>query len=462
MKPKMIIKRFENILQNNERVFFDYEEFEVIIDYFSTSNQYRKASIAIEMALEQYPSSIDFLLHKVKILYDNKEIQNALDILSKAEIIDPIHPEVFMTKGAIYNQMGSSEKAIECFKSAIKNAGAMQNIIEDGYRYLAFEYEQLKQYDNAIFCLKKVIGFNPENNDIFYELSCCYEVSGKDNEAVEFFNSLLDNYPYSYCAWFNLGIVYDRLELFEKAIEAYDYVIAIKKDFAPGYFNKANAMVNLDRLEEAILLYYETFKYEKPEALTYCYIGECYEKLENYKQAMIHYNKAISIDPDLADAWLGMGIVLDHQDRTAEGIHYLKKAIRIENQNVEFWYTIANAYKKLGFSEETETAYQKVIELEPSIESIWLDYSDLLFELGDKEKVIEILAEGIKHHPNSVEIYYRMAACLLWTGKKQEALIYLQHALQHDFKKHKEIFKFIPGLRKNRELLDLIKTYQKQ
>ena len=380
MKHDDLIKRFEELLSNNTRSFFDADEFDILIDYYLTANQYHKALQAVDFALEQYPYSIDFLIRKSQLLSANKETRKALELLLQAEKIDPLHPEIFMTRGSIYSLTGLPEEAIKNFKKSIELAGESKEIIEDGYLYLAFEYENLEQYEDAIFCLKKTIDLNPLSDAALYELSFCFEITNKDSEAVEYFNAFLDKHSYSNCAWFNLGVAYNRLGLFEKAIESYDYVIAIKEDFSPAYFNKANSLANINKLEEAIACYEETFKHEKPEAITYCYIGECYEKLKN-----------------LGDAWIGIGIVLDQQDKLTEGIHYLKKAIEIDKTNADYWYVIGDAYQKLGFAEEAKDSYKKVIELDPSLENIWLDYSNLLFEEGDKEDAVEILAQGIKH-----------------------------------------------------------------
>ena len=462
MENDSLIKRFEEGLQNNTRGYFETEEYELIIDYFLSSNQYYKALAAVGHALEQHPFSIDFIIRKAQMVSANKETRHALDILSQAEVMDPRHPEIFMTRGSIYSMIGLPEKAIENFKKAIELSEDSKEIIEEGYLFLAFEYENMEQFEDAIFCLKKTIELNPNNDAALYELSFCFEVEGKDQEALNFLNSFIDHHPYSSCAWFNMGVVFNRLGNFEKAIESYDYVIAIKENFAPAYFNKANSLANLNKLKEAIACYEETFKHEKPEAITYCYIAECYEKLKNFEQSLINYNRAVSLDPDLADAWIGMGIVLDQQDKLTEGIHYLKKAIVIDKSNADYWYVMGDAYQKLGFTEEAESAYQKVTELDPAIENIWIDYSNFVFEQGEKDRAVEILAQGIKHHPDNAEIHYRMSACLLWLGKKQEALTYLQNALQLDYKKHKEIFKFLPELRKNRAVIDMIKSYRKK
>ena len=270
-----LIKRFENLLANNTSGFFDADEFDILIDYYLTANQYQNAIKAVDFALAQYPYSIDFIIRKAQLISTNKETRKALELLARAEKLDPVYPEIFMTRGSIYSLSGLPEKAIENFKKAIEHAGESKELIEDGYLYLAFEHETLEEFDDAIFCLKKTIELNPKNDAALYELSFCFEVTAKDTEAVEYFNTFLDKHSYSNCAWFNLGVVYNRLGLFEKAIEAYDYVIAIKEDFAPAYFNKANSLANIDQLKEAIACYEETFKFEKPEAITYCYIAEC-------------------------------------------------------------------------------------------------------------------------------------------------------------------------------------------
>ncbi len=461
MKTEDLLKRYEEMLKSGSGVFFDADEFEIIIDSYLVGNQYAMALNAVDSALSQYPFSIDFLIQKAQLLSTNKETRKAMEVLNQAQGLDPIHPEIFMTKGSIFSLTGLSEKAIENFNKAIEYAGDAKDIVEDGYLYLAFEYENLEQFDNAIFCLKKVVGFNPKNDSALFEIAFCYEMSNKDHEAIDFFNEFLDKNPYSDSIWFNLGIVYNRLNMFEKAIAAYDYTIAIKEDFAPAYFNKANSLANQNQLKEAITCYEQTFKYEKPEAITYCYIAECYEKLKRHDLAISNYNRAISIDSTLADAWIGMGIVMDQQDKLTEGIHYLKKGVDLEKTNAEYLYVIAEAYQKLGFMDEAANAFGKVVELDPALGNIWLDYSNLLFEMGEKEKTLEIISEGIKHQPDNADLFYRMAACLLWLGKKKEALNYLQSALQLDYKKHKEIFRFLPELKKNRTVLDMIKSFKK-
>lgn len=294
-----------------------------------------------------------------------------------------------------------------------------------------------------------------------YELAFCYEITGKSEDAVKYYSGFLDKNPYSKTAWFNLGVSYNKLFLYEKAILAYDYALAIDEKFASAYFNKANALANLERYDDAIETYKETFLYEHQDALAYYYIAECYEKKEQYDLALVFYNKAIKADPLLADAWLGIGISLDSLGRTAEGIHYVKKSIELQQESGVFWYVFGDMQCKLEFYEEAGAAYTKVTELEPENKDIWLDYANLLDSQGEKTKALEILAEGVKHHPDNAEILYRISACLFSVGQKQEALTFLHNALGLDYEKHSDLFEYLPQLKENTTVLDLIESYKK-
>jgi len=69
----------------------------------------------------------------------------------------------------------------------------------------------------------------------------CYDVLDKQEESIKFYEQYIDNEPYSYAAWYNLGNAFNKMDLFEKSIDAYDYAILIKDNFASAYFNKGNS-----------------------------------------------------------------------------------------------------------------------------------------------------------------------------------------------------------------------------
>lgn len=57
----------------------------------------------------------------------------------------------------------------------------------------------------------------------------CVELAGKQDESVELHKAILDENPYSYLAWHNLGNAYYDMGYFEKSIEAYEFVVTINE-----------------------------------------------------------------------------------------------------------------------------------------------------------------------------------------------------------------------------------------
>src|SRR3546814_3416293 len=137
-----------------------------------------------------------------------------------------------------------------------------------------------------------------ENQDALYELAFCFDIIDRQEESIAFYQKYIDEEPYSYAAWYNLGNAFNKLGLFVKAIDSDDYATLVRDNFAAAYFNKGNALMNLERFQEAIHVFRQTFEYAQPGAEIYCNIGECYEKLENMDEARSFYKKAVKLDPN--------------------------------------------------------------------------------------------------------------------------------------------------------------------
>jgi tetratricopeptide (TPR) repeat protein len=228
----LLAQRFEQMIKEGQHFFFDVDEFEELIDYYLFNNETRKAESCIKASLKQHPANTNLLLKKVQYLINTDRNDKALNILNDLEGVDYSDFEIHLAKGNLYSQLDKSEKAIEEYNLAVDQAEDTDEVLSN----IAFEYENLGKYDKAIEYLILAIGHNPLNEAALYELSFCYEISQQTDKAVTFLSAYVDKHPFSKAAWFNLGIAYSNLELFEKAIDAYDYSIAIDETFASAYF----------------------------------------------------------------------------------------------------------------------------------------------------------------------------------------------------------------------------------
>ena len=242
------LKRFEEMIASNTSQFFDADELEEIIEYYMQWFNLELAKKAIDYATNQYPYNSSLKIKKAQYLSSQHNTRDALLLLNDIEEVESSNSELYMTRGYIYSQIGLSEQAIENFKFALP----LSEFKDEVYVAIGVEFLNDEKAADALYYLKKAIKINSENEIALNELSLCFELTGKSEEAITFYESYIDENPYSYYAWFNLGISYNRLGLYEKAVDAYDYAIAIKDNFSSAYFNKANSLAQQEKLEAKV------------------------------------------------------------------------------------------------------------------------------------------------------------------------------------------------------------------
>ncbi len=453
------LDRFEKMLSKNEEYFFDVEEFEILVDHYLDKSDTSKAKQVIDISLLQHPTSSNLKLKKAHFLAATHQPNKALQVLNNLEDFEPFNAEIYTTKATIHSQLRQHNKAIENFYKALKliaDKSEKANIKIN----IAFEYENLNEFDKAIDILKGLLKENPENETVLYELAFCYNLKNDTDNSILFFKDFIDDYPYSYAAWYNLGIALSRAGLFEKAIEAYDYTIAIKEDFASAYFNKANSLALLEQYENAINTYRETFEYEDPDATTFYYIGECYEKLGNPVLAMSNYYKSTKMDPFHADAWAGMAVINETEDKSQSAVFYIKKALELENNNSEYWYIYGDILAKIGMFDEALISFNKVIEYDEENDEIWLDKAEVIKNNENLENAIVTLYKGLEKQPTNNLIYARLVPYLLMNGKIDEALLNLTILLTNDQELVSEIVEFYPETLSYQKVIDLIENFK--
>ncbi|MFZ5554031.1 MAG: tetratricopeptide repeat protein [Bacteroidota bacterium] len=453
------IRRFEDMIRGNANYFFDVDVFEAIIDHYLDTNNIKSALKGISIAISQHPNAVPILLRKAEIHASAGKLNKSLEILARAESLEPFNADVYILRGSIFSQLRDHEEAVRNLKLAIKHSDDQP---DDLYVDLAFEYESLKKWDKAIGSLMKALELNKENEAALFELSYCYEMCGMPEKSIDFFNKFIDDNPYSFTAWYNLGNSYIRRGLFEKAIEAFDFCITINESFSSAYFNKANAYVQMERYHEAIDCYAETFLYEEPQAVTYCYIGECFEKLEMAEQAYENFLKASEIDPELADSWLGMGIALSMMGAHTEAVNFIEKAIHIDEKNPDFWFIFGEVLEKADMIEDALRAYLKAIELDPHNIDLLLDYTNFLYEHFSAETAIETMQQIILKIGKVPDLMYRMVAYLIFGGRKAEAITQMEEALQVNYDAHKKLFTYFPEIQNLSAITELTELYRKK
>ena len=451
-KITKLISRYENMLNNNTQSFFDSHEFEDIADHYIEKGLLGEAMGSMEMAFKQYPFSANFLIKKAQILTILERLPEAETALDIAETLEPSNPDLHIAKGSILSKKRKHQEALKHFHEA-------QNLSEnpiDVYPFIAFEYQCLGRFQDAIKYLDVFLNNEPEDDIAIFNIAYCFERLDAYNDAIDFFKNLIEKSPYCEITWYQLGLFYNKIKDFKQAIIALDYAILIDECFTAGYHEKARSLTQLGKTKEAINTYLLTFAFEHATGYTYLKIGLCYKELSSYKQAIRYFTKACHEDPQLSEAWMEIGLCYEATGSIEEGLHYIKKAVNLSPDDLEYLYIQTKIHYKTGLYNEAELGYKKLIKLGWESPIIWREYAHLMKKLNETKEAIGLLKKGLEQNNNHSELLVRLGAYLFLDGQDDMARKYLHIANTINPEINIQLFNHIPSLQNNDDFNKLL------
>src|SRR5690606_7391821 len=282
-----------------------------------------------------------------------------------------------------------------------------------------------------------------------YELAYCYDQLGDYNQAIKCYLDFIDENPYSFTAWYNLGNAYSKSEEYEKAVDAYGYCIVINEDFGPVYFNLGNAYMGLDNYDKAIESFEKCMDLDGEDPMAFCYLGECFEQKGELELAESYYRKSLDISPMLADAWLGLGIVADLKGDTNEGLSLILKASELDPKNAGIFHVLAGAYEKLENVEAAAYCYDKSLKLDSTDEDCLRGFITLLQKVETHTEILGFLENFNTEYGVNDSVSLLIVNQLWLMGRREESLTLFKKCIETDAEYAKEIYEI------NSELLNV-------
>lgn len=445
------------MLKTNNVYFFDATEFEEITQHYLNIGKHSLAHKAVQLGLNQHPSSVALKLLQVELLIFENKIPKAIKLLTEIEALEPHNDEVFFQKATILSKENKHLEAIEVLKNSIE----FTDDPLDFWSMIGMEYLYLDDYKNALLYFTKCIETDVEDYSSLYNIIYCYEMEEQNEEAIVFLNSYIDKNPFSEIAWHQLGRQYFMLNMYNEALTAFDYAVIIDDSFVGGYLEKAKTLEELERYNEAIENYMITLKLDDPTAFAYVRIGECFEKLEIEDAAVKYYKKSVQEDPLLDRGWLLLTNVYFKKEDYSKALHYINKAIEIEDTNSLYWRKYADINIKLNLYEEAVNAFHKCIDLGDIEIEIYIALVDVLTFLGDYSDALNVLIKAKKTYRKFAEIEYRFFGLFMILDKVEYGLTHLKNGLAIDFEYHKIIKDLYPLIFEETIVQEVITNYKK-
>jgi len=247
----------------------------------------------------------------------------------------------------------------------------MINNSKDRIEKISF-FLKKKNFNDAKFIIDQLILEQPTNVDFLNILGIIFLETEKYLEAEKIFKKILDYKSNSFEAYYNLGILNQKLLNFNKALEYY---------LQANIINKKNYFL----LNKIALVYL---------------------KIEDINLAIKFYNESLEVNNVNVEAYNNLGkIYLDYFGDINLAIHNFSSAIKIAPQIDYLHRNLGRAYKIAGDFDKAKISLNTSIVVNPKYSEAYWDLGDAhaqLHEYSDaKENLFQALELDQKFNKNN-------------------------------------------------------------
>lgn len=453
-----LLTQYNNFKSGKKFSFIEEDSFQRLITYFDENDNLSLALEAVNFAIEQFPYSSSLLVKKADILIATQNYYEALTLLEKAQILDSNDINIYILKTDAYLALDFHEKAAALLEEAIVVFTGEEKI--ELLFELADVYDDYEDFEKVFNCLKLILLQDPRNEEALYKICFWADYTGKNEESIILHQKIIDEHPYSQLAWFNLGTAFQGLKLYEKAIDAYLYAIAIDEKFDYAYRNLGDAYLRLKRYRDAIEALQKVLELSIPEEVIYEAIAYSYEKLKNPAQARFNYRKAVHLNSTESRLYYKIAGTYMQEGYWESAVKNLENAMSINKSQPEYHFSLALCYMEMKKIKDAVIHFTHFIKARPKNVKGWKELIKCLYDAGYYEEALEQIYNAQKNTDNKPLFIYYKSAVLFELGKSKEALLHFEMAVKEAPTLVKQFIKLNPSLLRRPAVVEIIGTYK--
>ncbi len=454
-----LLRQYENLRTGRSHSFIDEEAFERIINYFEEKEELSKALEAANTAIEQYPFSSTLLIRKADLLLDLRRYRAALEVLDQASLFGDNDINLYILRTDAYLALDEQENAVGLLEEALTKFDGEERI--DLLFELADVYDDYEEFEKVFDCLKMVLEQEPNNEEALYKICFWTDFTGRNEESIRLHQQIIDEYPYNELAWFNLAAAYQGLKLYEKAIDAYKYAIAIEEKFDYAYRNMGDAYIRLRKYKQAIEALEKVTELSKPEVVIYEAIGHCYDRLKNFADARFYYRKASHLNQEDSKLFYKIACTYYNEGQWESCIKQLEHAIRLHRPQPEYNLLMGECKMELGLFKDAVQYFSNAVRSRPRNVAGWEALIRCLYRAEFMEEALEQANAALQVTNDKPIFLFYKASILLAMRKTREGILQLETAMSRAPRLLKKFIELNPSSLQHQQVVDVVARFKR-
>jgi len=273
-------KRVIEIDAKNVGAYFYLGLINFINQKYEDSKNYYLKGLAIE------PDNKDLLKYLGNTYVKLDDYDAAIDCLKKITQKEE-DKTVWMKIGKLSEENENTDDAVTAYKKAIE----LDANYSEAYAALGSLLFNESEYEEAIPYLERATKDFPESDEFQNKLAKCYKQTGKLEDAIKQYQSLIAADPKNIKAYMNLANAYTASEQYQKALDTAFKLKEIAPDNPKVYIILANSYSSLKKFSEAEKNALKTIEMNADLYQPYRILSEIYQA-----RGYIKYEKYLDLD----------------------------------------------------------------------------------------------------------------------------------------------------------------------
>lgn len=455
-----LLKRYSDVKNGEASSIMDEEDFERVIEYYFQNSNEEQALLACDIARTYYPFSTSVLLLKAEILVQAQKYGQAMHALDELEEHDSSNLDATLLRSDILLGQFKYDQAALLLEQRSENFQGKEKI--EVLLELTDVYDECEEFDAVFDTLKRVLKIEARNEEALQKICFWADFTKRLDDSVAIHVDITDEDPYNALAWFNLGTAYQGLKLYEKAIDSYEFCVAIDEKFEFAYRNMADAYMRLKWYEKAIDVLETHMQLAKPEDVIFEAIGYCWEKRKNFQRARFFYRKASQLSPQDDSIFFKIGETYAREQQWEKAVKSYSVALHLDKDNAAYCMAIGNCLMEMDAENEALVCFLNAVKLKPNSKTTWMALIKGLYIAKFYEESLTQIAIARENCGDKADFRYFQAAALLELGKSKEAMLQFEMALKIAPAKVKMFTSLNPEYIRRNSIAELIGKYKKK
>lgn len=379
-------------------------------------------------------SFVDSHILKIALGHELSHLFGAIDLHESNSIMNSGNPSakfdnfttqlIRLNKFRSFNQdsfpisQENLNEAIALFQSRLNKKKPEADV----HTMLAILYIEKQDYESAIKECRRALDLGVRLQlQVQNILGIALRKSGRIDEAINEYVSLIDTWPMVPETHYNLGIAYMNKNRVDEAISAYQKALDLNPNFSKAYANLGYAYLKQNHVEKAIQACQRALEVYSQNAEALSTLGAAFLLKENHELAEEATLKALALNEELPGAHINMGTLYLKRGQNQDAIREYRRAFKLDSQYSEAHYNLGRVYLIEDRLSEAEEEFKRALQLNPFYLKALSNLGTCYFKMGLHEDARLACETALEIQPNYIPALTNLVHSSLLLGKISKA-----------------------------------------